>query len=264
MAPSIAFVNFTYSKHGAASIQTMRSVQRVYPMARCICVDDYFSPMTQIELTQLQAMGVEVWTSKFERGGNLNGYECILNIMNHLLATGTDYIVKIDSDVILTGQVVEPLIASGKRVQWCVAPVRSVALEAMTLSFGDNIIDYGLGLCYVYERQFLAVIRDKFTKNPPERQEEDVAQHYLAKQVGLEYIQPLQGGGRRPEFWMYDYSIVDQTPESFAQDATGRQPVRAVFGGRYLMDSELTEDEKCVLMATTMQQYLDYLISHNQ
>lgn len=109
------FIWFTYKRHEAFLVQSLRSVLENVSSDKRLCVvfDSYYgdsiSDATMDIISNYQnKYGVEiiVTSANFYRRGNLNGTECINGMLSFFnrFQTNSDAIFKIDSDVILFKQ----------------------------------------------------------------------------------------------------------------------------------------------------------------
>lgn len=105
---------FTYTDDGPLSVESMKSVRRLYSDARITIVEQADSPLTTADRSALELLGCDFVVSAVERRGNLNGRVFIDDALSMYNASTCDYILKIDSDTMLTGDILAQLIAAEK------------------------------------------------------------------------------------------------------------------------------------------------------
>lgn len=237
---TLTFCYFTFSLDGETVIQAVRSLRRTYPDNPVHIVQDAAALLSQEHRDILASYNCKFCMSDFPRNGNLNGKACTLGILSQLRATGSDWVVKIDSDTVVTKDLFNPLMATNKRAQF--------------LYQDPTQHDWCYGLCYALRRdaieQAYYYLLDAALPDGYAGEDRKVA--HAANVLFSEDIDHLYFEKNNYRFYQWQNPRV--TPELYASDKWLRAD-RINFGYRASMSG--TDIDKRNRIAVAMKRFND-------
>lgn len=238
---NLTVVYFSFGPDGPCLLESVKSIRRVYgPLTRICIYDEALNPVDQEIIQEIQPYLYEKTT--FNRGGNLNGKECILKMLDCMaraaIATDAQTIMKIDCDTV----VLRDWMNHNRR--WAMQGVWFKPRAFIS------------GLCYAMDATTPAALIEK-TKN------RDLWEGKCPEDATISMLSTI--------FFPGGVCIFDS-----AQDAPDRIAVGyyyasqqewatynkfkiVSFGNRSTMDPKLTTDQKRHVVGQTMQQFTRYI-----
>lgn len=102
---SASIVIFTFSGDAEALLVNVPFLRARYPHAKVSVIDDAASPLSGKTVRLLKSYDCFYRQSSFARRGNLNGFECVIGILEELQGAarrdGTTRVVKLDTDTFI-------------------------------------------------------------------------------------------------------------------------------------------------------------------
>lgn len=241
-----ALVFFTYKGDAqllATALRAVPQLTRGGNEVACYVVDDAAAPLGRESLPKW----VHYMRTEFNRGGNLNGLECIagmVGVYDAVMARGAyDWLIKADCDTYING------------LEW----LRGVDPEVFSFVGTVHVNDHASGACYAMSARGVATVKHALEeakwRGAAERGHcEDKVLYNICKVIGNVLGRPARTGEPHPLRLCHDWELLPRADFLELRQAAAVDFKRC----RWNSKRELWQQDAAEAVAR-MEQYADYV-----
>lgn len=245
----IDIIFFTYKSDELCLEQSIRAIRKTFPEATVYIYDDALYPVD----TFYRELGDVYTQTHFKRNGNLKGKECCLGMYNIFNNHKNKYIIKVDSDTLVTGK------------DW-LEPLLTNQCKFLGFTVEEHGFPYVCGPCYAFHSSIMPPIIKMAELTTSFNRMLHWPEDYVLGRLAALYlndsdycVQHINKSPKRFSGWIYSNAELNGT--YYFMDYLFSPRFESVeictFGNRNLIDV-VDNMQKREIAANAMKEYLNY------